>query len=123
MSDPINYFNPISEKIAAEKPVRVDPLTAVPEAFDYQLTVTADHAAARAIVTALVRLDIDVFQGNDGNVLNRQLTLHIRGADREAAAPVAAEIFARRQKVKTLLPKKKPEPDTPAKWGNSLPFG
>lgn len=117
MSDPIDYFNPKTVDSNAEKPARVEPITAVPAEFDCQLTTTTDHAAARAIMTALEKLNIDVFQASDGDVARRHLSLHVRESDRVAAAPVAAEIFARRQKVKTLLPKKPTDIEVPFSYG------
>lgn len=79
-----------------------DPLNR-PADFDHCLVDSQDIQAARAIDASLKRARIPVFSPKPSQ-------LWIRLSDRAAAEPIAAEIFARRARAKSL-PRQKTEPD------------
>jgi hypothetical protein len=101
MAEPLDYFNPNSPE--RRDPVRRDaplPPVAVPAEFDVLLTRTHDVAAGRAVEAALRRARIDVFAADRGEGV--ALELYVREPDQPWAAQVAASVFARRRKLKSI---------------------
>lgn len=115
MPDPLDYRNPRRDD--ARDPIDRPPAprAAIPVEFDTLLTRTDDHAAARAIENELRRLGIPFFRSEDGNPAKRNVEIHVHTTDFERAGPVAAQIFVRRKKVKSI-PRPKPiDDDSPLK--------
>jgi len=114
MPDPLDYRNPRSadadNKIDRRPP---GPRAVIPVEFDTLLTRTDDHAAARAIENELQRLGIPLFRSEAGEPAQRSIEIHIHAADFETAGPVAAEIFVRRKKIKSI-PRPKPIDNLPS---------
>jgi hypothetical protein len=112
MADPLDYRNPR----AADGRERIGPVTPAPRAvipveFDTLLTRTEDHAAVRAIENELGRAGIELFRSESGDPAKRSVELHVRAADFERAGPIAAEVFVRRKKIKSI-PRPKPVEET-----------
>jgi hypothetical protein len=104
-AEPLNYRNaaaPDGPTERAPKPPRV----AIPVEFDQVLTRTPDLAAAHAIEVQLAREGIGVFRSDDagGDAEVPTVVLVVRAEDLDRANEVAAVIFARRQRVKSLRP-------------------
>ena len=121
-NDPLDYRPKNAAPIDPADPNAIDnapppPAAAVPTEFDTLLTTTTDHGAAQAIRLALETAGIDVFESNDGAHANRQMKLFIRSADSDRAAPMAASVFARREKFRSFP---KPRTDLPYQTGLGL---
>ena len=106
MAEPLDYFNPTGPERAPIQRREPPPPVAVPAEFDVLLTRTHDVAAGRAIEAALRRARIDAFAAERGEGV--ALELYVRERDRPWAAEVAARIFARRRKLKSI-----PQPTEP----------
>jgi len=123
MPEPLDYRNP-KHMAESAQPVRSAPRrpqAVVPAEFDHLLTATEDHAAARAIEAELHRQLIVVFRSEPDDLVGRVTRLHVRQADREAASQIAAQIFARRQRIRSFprpqIPPNLPgEPDGRIGW-------
>ncbi|HWE03096.1 MAG TPA: hypothetical protein VG326_11865 [Tepidisphaeraceae bacterium] len=113
MPDPINYWNPKgrSDPRPALPAAPAGPMKAVPVEFDAPLTRTTELAAAQAIMRAFEKAQIPFHEGDDGKIADREIVLYVRSADQTRAATIAAEIFARRKKIKSF-PRPKPSPPT-----------
>ena len=104
---PIDYFSPLARpEPTTALPETPRPAIVVPMEFDTVLTHSADHGAVAAIETALRAKHIPTHRADDGQLVGREITLYVRGVDQAVAAPVAAAIFARRQRVKAMEPPK-----------------
>lgn len=107
MADPLEYESrdrrptaePVSDDVA---PPEAPPAVAVPAEFDHCLTRSDDHGGVAAIEAALRARRIPCFRADGGGYAKRQIALHIRGQDAAAAGPIAAQIFARRQKLRSF---------------------
>jgi len=110
MPEPLDYWNPRSkDRTRSDAPQARN--TVVPPEFDRLLTRSADHPAVQSIIAALQSRGIEFFQTDDGERAGREITLHVREADFTGAATIAAEIFARRKKIKSQ-PRPEPFPET-----------
>ena len=78
------------------------PRAAIPVEFDAAVTRTEDHAAARVIEDELTRQQIPVFRAEEDAAARREVVLYVRGADRGRAEAIAAEIFVRRKRLRSL---------------------
>lgn len=104
---PIDYFSPLARpEPATALPETPKPAAVVPMEFDTVLTHSADHGAVAAIETALRAKHIPAYRADDGQLAGREITLYVRGEDHPTAGPIAAGIFARRQRVKAMEPPK-----------------
>lgn len=110
MPKPLDYWNPRS-KDRARSNARTQRNAVVPAEFDRLLTRSADHPAVQSIVAALQARCIEFFQADDGERAGREITLHVRDSHFIEAATIAAEIFARRKKIKSH-PRPEPLPHT-----------
>ena len=107
MADPLDYFNPTPP----EKRPPADPsAAAIPIEFDVMLTQSEDHPAVRAVEAELRRQGIPFFRAEGCAVARRGVELHVRSADRQRAAPLAAMVFARRLRLDKASPRTKPPP-------------
>jgi len=114
MPEPLDYQTPGTPDTAPQiDPPAPSARPAIPVEFDTLLAQTDDHAAAKAIEVALHRENIPVFSAGDGNIVARQIDLYIRAADHERASKIAAQIFARRKKLKSLPRQKMLREDQP----------
>ena len=105
MSQPLDYFTPGRRDEPAGP--REPHAAAIPVEFDVLLTHTSDHAAARAVEAELARHGIDFFRAESAGHSQRGVELHVRSADHPRAAPLAAMIFARRQRLDRIAPRAK----------------
>ena len=94
---------------------KLPPKAAVPVEFDTLLTQTKDHAAVRAIISALRKLKIEAFRSTHGKRVGAEAALAVRAADMPKASVVAAEISVRRKKINAITrieqPTDPPKPD------------
>src|SRR4051812_45917806 len=103
MAEPLEYFNPYAlDSSRPTKSAEELPPVAVPAEFDALLTRTHDLAAGRAIEAALRRARIDAFTAERGEGV--AVELYVRKLDQPRAGEVAARIFARRRKLKSIPP-------------------
>ena len=109
MPDPLDYFNPR----APEAPTPAERLAAaIPIEFDTMITHSEDHPAVRAIEAELRRHGIPFYRAEGGALARRGVELHVRAADKDRAAPLAAMIFARRLRLDKASPRVLPPRDT-----------
>jgi hypothetical protein len=105
MSQPLEYFTPGRRDEPAGP--REERAAAIPVEFDALLTHTSDHAAARAVEAELLRHGIDFFRSDVAGHGRHGVELHVHSADYVRAAPLAAMIFARRQRLDRIAPRAK----------------
>ena len=109
MPQPLDYFNPLKPDEPAARSAAPRPApAAIPIEFDVLLTQTADHAAARAVEVELARHGVAFFRTEGTARADRPIELHVRGADFQRASQLAASIFARRKRLDTISPRRKP---------------
>lgn len=121
MAEPLEYFNPqatpdeVAEPAVPTSADRVraafggrGEAVAVPAEFDARLELSAadaakaDVAATAAIEAALRHADLPVFRGRDASAAGDGIELHVRRADLKAARAVAAEVLARRRRLREM---------------------
>ena len=106
MAEPLDYFTPGGHD-PRPQPSRDPHAAAIPVEFDALLSRTADHAAARAVETALSRQGIEFFRTETGALTERMVELHVRSADHGRASQLAAMMFARRRRLNQISPRRK----------------
>ena len=124
MSIPLQYANLLNRALAevaeTTQPPRMMPRTtdgtavpiAIPAEFDVLLTSSDDHAAVSAVDAALRREKIVTFRVDDTReMVGRKIRLLVKSADRDRASVIAAQVFARRARVKSF-PHTKPVRET-----------
>jgi hypothetical protein len=109
MSEPLDYFNPLSKP---DRRGRRGPAIAVPAEFDAVLTRTSDHAGARAVEVELAAQKVACFRTEGGDPVDRVVQLHVRSADLAFASQLAAMVFARRKRLNQIDPRR-PAPRDP----------
>ena len=103
MPEPLNYRNAAAPEPV--EPVKKGPRAAIPLEFDQVVTRTKELGAARAIEEQLARQGIPVFRIEDDDEAGEATAvLLVRAADLDPAARTAAEIFARRRRVRSVRP-------------------
>jgi len=112
-ADPLDYWPGGGPKPDDRAPA-AKPSGVVPVEFDTLLTQTTDPGAAQAVRLALENAGIAVFETSDGKVMDAQLKLLVRAADAERAGPIAAAVFARREKFKEFPRQQIPDYDKPS---------
>ena len=110
---PLDYW-PGGGPTPDDQPPAARPNGVVPVEFDTLLTRTADTGAAQAIRLALENAGIAVFETSDGKAIDTQMKLLVRAADAEQAKPIAATVFARREKFKEFPRQQIPKDDVPS---------
>lgn len=117
MADPLNYrkgkVSPLEDELLRIREQKETPRVAVPAEFDTLLTRTEDLAAATAIEKVLAEQKIAFFRTDDGQSANRTVELYVRAADQPRAGELAAAIFVRRKKFKSM-----PRPEMPQMPGS-----
>lgn len=110
---PMDYYNPLARPEPAEPAPAAPPgpKAVVPLEFDTVLTHSSDHPAVAAIEAAMRIQQIPTHRVTDGQIVGGQVfggqvTLYVRAQDYAVAAPVAAAVFVRRQRVKAMNPPK-----------------
>ena len=103
MSHPLEYrrIRPPHEEEEPEDKVR-GPRAVIPIEFDAVVTHTKDPGGAGAVEQQLRRENIPVFRTHEGPAVDQTIELIVRAEDRERAMKVAADVFARRQKLKSF---------------------
>src|SRR4051812_13354551 len=99
-SEPLNYRNAAAPEPV--EPTEKGPRAAIPVEFDQVVTRTKELAAARAIEEQLGRDGVRVYRIEDGEGEDATAVLLVRAADLDHAARTAAELFARRRRVKSF---------------------
>src|SRR3954469_18062125 len=102
MSQPLEYRSARipQQKEPAHKPK--GPRGVIPIEFDVVVTHTKDTGGASAVEQQLHREKIPVFRTHEGPAIDQTIELLVRAEDRERAIKVAADVFARRQKIKAF---------------------
>jgi hypothetical protein len=118
MAERLNYRNPKASKLADElqqiREQKAEPRMAIPAEFDTLLTRTDDLPAAAAIEKILIEQKISFFRTHDGRAVHRTVELHVRSADQPRAGELAAGVFVRRKKFKSMQ-----RPEMPQMPGSS----
>jgi hypothetical protein len=120
MPEPLDY-----ESCSPQRPARpvVPPPAAVPAQFRAQVTTSDDHAGVRSVEAALNKAGIGFFRAEgDARVVGRPVTLWCAEADCARAMAIAAEVFARRAKVRKAAPPRSDLTDHMTRdepWGDS----
>ena len=101
VAEPLDYRNANAPDFSPGQRGRA-PRVAIPVEFEVAVTRTDDHAAARAIEDEFVRQGVGVFRAEEGAAGVQFVLLYVRVADRERAGAIAASIFLRRRRIKSL---------------------
>lgn len=105
MAEPLDYRSRVPRD--DEPPSRRVVSVVVPEEFGAKVTTSDDHAGVRAVESALTRAGIRFFRAEgDARMVGRPVTLWCAQGDHARGAAVAAEVFARRNRVKKSTPPK-----------------
>ena len=111
MAEPLEYFTPKSRDTRPADRAPEPPAAAIPVEFDAVLTRTGELAAVRAVERELARHGIRFFRTEGPGTADRLIELHVASADEPRAAPLAAMIFARRQRLNRIAPRPTPPRD------------
>ncbi len=98
--NPLDYHNP--QRRTGDESSAKAPRAVIPLEFDVVIARTQDQAAATAIEQQLGREHIPVYRTHEGPIVNQQIDLLVRTADRERASVIAHSILSRRQKLKSF---------------------
>ena len=90
-----------SEKDEADRRPK-GPRAVIPVEFDTVITTTQDPGGAAAVEQQLRREHIPVHRTHEGPVVDQTIELIVRAQDGARAMKVAADVFARRQKLKSF---------------------
>lgn len=102
MAEPLDYRNANAPDLSPPGPCGRAPRVAIPVEFEVAVTRTDGHAAARAIEDEFVRQRVGVFRAEEGAAGVQFVLLYVRAADRERAGAIAASVFLRRRRIKSL---------------------
>ena len=102
MSHPLDYrgVKPSPQEEQERRPK--GPRAVIPVEFDSVITTTQDPGGASAVEQQLRRENIPVHRTHEGPIVDQTIELIVRAQDRERAVKVAADVFARRQKLKSF---------------------
>jgi hypothetical protein len=102
MTHPLEYRNARGPQPEEPDHKVRGPRQVIPIEFDVVVTHTKDPGGASAVEQQLRRENIPCFRTHEGPVVDQTIELLVRAEDRDRAIKVAADVFARRQKIKSF---------------------